>query len=176
MAGLQKELCCCPEGWCDWRVAGARAGRLHLVLDVQGDGETGSLSWGHQAEPGLAEQGARGELCRRSHGVMVSTLDSESSDLSSSLSGTSAFFFPQPFPQHAYTLTALLCCCFTCAVFSDQSHRAELEPTHSKRSRQRRLLWDCWLLWQMLKWRLGTHSGQLFPGWTLATVTAGYSV
>ena len=53
---------------------------------------------------------------------MVSTLDSESSDLSSNLSGTSVLLPPQAFPQHADTLTVLLCCGFTRGVLSDESH------------------------------------------------------
>ena len=55
MEGLQKELCCCPFGWCDWRVSGGPAGRLQLVVDVQGDGERGRLSWGHKAERGRGQ-------------------------------------------------------------------------------------------------------------------------
>lgn len=39
---------------------------------------------------------------------MVSTLDSESSGLSSNLSGTSSFWLPGGFPQHAYTFPAWL--------------------------------------------------------------------
>lgn len=77
--------------------------------------------------------GERQQVFSRSHGVMVSTLDSESSDLSSNLSGTSSFSSlraflsmhtppqpccwvtslmhshrPQGFPQHAYSFSPCL--------------------------------------------------------------------
>ena len=55
---------------------------------------------------------------------------------------------------------------------------AEVEITHSKWVMHRRLLWDslllCWMHPITGDW--ATCFGQLFPRWTIPTVTPGYSV